>query len=156
MNDFIIKPIDEDFNYLFELNDAELKAKGAVKMITDKFPGIPCRVSLEDARIGEEVILFPYQHHKTDSPYQATGAIFIRKNVEKAQPAVNEIPKFLNHRFLSLRGYDKSGFMIEAAACDGKIVKEKLIKFFNNPEISYVHIHNAKPGCFNCVAERMI
>jgi hypothetical protein len=40
-------------------------------MTVDEFPGFPCRVSLQDAEIGEEVILLPYQHHKTNSPYQA-------------------------------------------------------------------------------------
>ena len=156
MTNFKIKAIEEDFNDLFLLTDSELSKRGATKMIVDTFPGFPCRVSLEDAQIGEEVILLPYQHHKTSSPYQASGPIFIRKNVQKAQLKANKIPKFLNLRYLSLRGYDKTGIMIEATACKGDKLKEALNELFNNQAITYIHIHNARPGCYNCVAERVI
>jgi hypothetical protein len=62
---------DTEFANIFELNNLELEKIGAVRMKVDEFPGFPCRVSLQDAEIGEEVILLPYQHHKTNSPYQA-------------------------------------------------------------------------------------
>jgi hypothetical protein len=45
--------------------------------------------------------------------------------------------------------------------CDAAIFQgeDNLIKginsFFENPEISYIHIHNANPGCFNCSVERV-
>ncbi len=155
MTTFKIKAIEEDFNYLFALNDSELKEKGMIKITVDQYPGYPCRISLEDAQIGEEVLLFPYKHHKTTSPYQASGPIFIRKNVQTAILETNEIPKLLNHRHLSLRCYDKSGIMIEATTCNGKEVRQELDELFKNSRVSYVHIHNAKPGCYNCVAERV-
>lgn len=82
---FRIKALDDrEFSPLFNLDIEELKKIGAVKIIVDEYPGFPCRVSLEDAEIGEEVILLPYQHHKTNSPYQSSGPIFIRKNAKKA------------------------------------------------------------------------
>jgi hypothetical protein len=34
-------------------------------MIVKEFTGFPCRASLQDATIGKEIILLPYQHHKT-------------------------------------------------------------------------------------------
>lgn len=155
MENFIIKAIEEDLSYLFTLHETALSKLGAIKMIVDKYPGFPCRVSLEDAQIGEEVILVPYTHHKTTSPYQASGPIFIRKNAQKASLEENEVPKFLNHRYLSLRCYDEQGMMIEATTCNGDKVKEKLDEHFKNTDISYIHIHNARPGCYNCVAERI-
>jgi len=45
--------------------------------------------------------------------------------------------------------------------CDAAIFQgeENLIKgiksFFENPEIEYIQIHNANPGCFNCSVERV-
>ena len=155
MENFQIKAIREDFNHLFSLSDSQLREQGARKILVDNYPGFPCRISLVDAPIGEEVVLLPFKHHNTDSPYQASGPIFVRKNVIAPELEVNEIPKILHHRFLSLRGYDSSGMMIETDTCHGSDVQSKLQTIFENSEVSYVHIHNAKPGCYNCVAERI-
>lgn len=152
---FKIKSLqDTEFSNLFNLDNEELEKISAVRMTVDAFPGFPCRVSLEDAAIGEEVILLPYQHHTTNSPYQSTGPIFVRKIANTAVLETNEIPKMLNHRLLSLRGFDKNGIMKEASVVEGKNLKEQLFQIFENEDILYIHIHNAKPGCYNCVVER--
>lgn len=154
MADFIIKAIEENFNPLFELDDPALQAQGAVKLTVDEYPGFPCRISLEDAPLGEEVLLLPYKHHQTASPYQASGPIFIRKNVQHAKLKTNEVPPILQHRYLSLRCYNHTGFMVDALTCNGDKVKQTMNQLFDNPEIAYIHIHNARPGCYNCMAER--
>lgn len=154
MSDFKIKAIEEDFNYMFALSEAELNKLGAVKMVVDRFPGFPCRASLEDAQMDEEIMLLSYAHHQTNSPYRSLGPVFIRKDFQKPQLKTNEIPEIIKNRFLSLRCYDKSGMIVEAITCEGSDVKEKLEQFFENPVISYIHIHNAKYGCYFCVAER--
>jgi hypothetical protein len=156
MNNFQIKALPySQFAHLFSANDTELKDIDAIKMIVDEFPGFPCSVSLQDATIGEEVILLPYQHHKTNSPYQSTGSIFIRKNAMQATLTINQIPKMLLHILLSLRCYNKHGIMIDASVVEGKIIKETLHELFVNKEIAYVNIHNAKPGCYNCLVKRV-
>ena len=152
---FRIKALDDrEFVALFNLSNSELEKIGAVKMIVDEFPGFPCRVSLEDAEIGEEVILLPYQHHKTNSPYQSSGPIFVRKIAKSSIYEINEIPKMFNHRLLSLRGYDKNAIMKDASVIEGNNLKEQIFKIFENDDIQYIHIHNAKPGCYNCLVER--
>lgn len=146
---------DTEFSNLFELDDLELEKIGAMKMTVDEFPGFPCRVSLQDAELGEEVILLSYQHHKTNSPYQASGPIFVRKLAKTATLGINEIPKMFNHRLLSLRGYDKSGIMKDASVTEGQNLREEIIQMFENKGINYIHIHNAKPGCYNCTVVRV-
>ncbi len=153
---FRIKALDDrEFLALFNLGNSELEKIGAVKMIVDEFPGFPCRVSLEDAEIGEEVILLPYQHHKTNSPYQSSGPIFVRKIAKSSIYEINEIPKMFNHRLLSLRGYDKNAIMKDATVIEGNNLKGQIFKIFENDDIQYIHIHNAKPGCYNCLVERV-
>jgi len=126
---FKIKSLNHtEFLGYFELTDLELEKIGAIRMTVDKFPGFPCRVSLEDAQIGEEVILLPYSHHKTTSPYQASGPIFIRKKATTATFETNQIQQMLNHRLLSLRGYDKNGMMKEASVVEGNTLKESIIR----------------------------
>ena len=156
MNNFQIKSLqDSEFSNFFKLGNAELEKVGAIKMTADKNPGFPCRVSLEDAEIGEEVILLPYRHHQTNSPYQSTGPIFVRKNAKTATLDINEIPKMLDDRLLSIRAYNKKGMMKEALVSEGHNLKAILTTTFNNPEINYIHIHNAKAGCYNCKVERV-
>ncbi|WP_240034586.1 DUF1203 domain-containing protein [Flavobacterium silvisoli] len=67
------------FTVYFDLPEDELERMNIKRMIVDKFPGFPCRVSLEDAEIGEEVVLLNFEHHAVPSPYRANGPIFIRK-----------------------------------------------------------------------------
>ena len=70
------------FEPLFRLNDEELSKRGVRRLTADEFPGYPCRVSLADAAVGEEVILLPYEHHAVDSPYRSGGPVFVRKAAE--------------------------------------------------------------------------
>lgn len=60
----------------------------------------------------------------------------------------------LNHRLLSLRCYDKKGMMKSATVIEGRNLKEEIFKTFENLEIHYIQIHNAMPGCYNCVVKR--
>lgn len=154
-HNFRILAIENTFNHLFDLNTEKLLSNSIVKITVDKSPGFPCRVSLQDAEIGEEVILLPFQHHKTKSPYQSSGPIFVRKNAKNPKLEVNEIPKFLNHRYLSLRGYDNGGMIQEMDTCRGDDLRNKIQLFLNNPEVSYIQIHNARPGCYNCQVNRV-
>ena len=60
-----------------------------------------------------------------------------------------------NHRLLSLRGYDKNAIMKDATVIEGNNLKGQIFKIFENDDIQYIHIHNAKPGCYNCLVERV-
>lgn len=152
---FKIAAINKDSHrHLFDLNNEDLSKIGALRTFVDSHPGYPCRVSLTDAEIGEEVILFPFEHHKTESPYQAKGPIYIKKNAVQANLQTNEIPKMLTHRLLSLRVYDKDAMMIAARTIEGKYLEKEIIGLFDNPEANYIHVHNAGPGCYNCLINR--
>ena len=45
------------FAHLIGLSDTELAHHGAVRMTADKKPSFPCRVTLDDADIGETLLL---------------------------------------------------------------------------------------------------
>src|SRR5712672_3050631 len=84
----------EQFGSLFTQIDAELQAIGARRMLVDKKPGYPCRVSLVDAEPGEEVILTSFTHHDVSSPYRGHGPIFVRVKAQTAELQANEIPSY--------------------------------------------------------------
>jgi hypothetical protein len=140
----------QQFVSLFSQADAELHAIGARRMIVDRKPGFPCRVSLADAEVTETVILLPFAHHDVTSPYRATGPIFVRKGATTATPAAGEIPIMFRHRLLSIRAYDESAMMVGAEVVKGNELEGGIERLLANESVSYLHIHNAKPGCYNC------
>jgi hypothetical protein len=154
--DFRIEGLAPDaFQPLFALDDEALAARGARRDTADHKPGFPCRVSLEDAEPGEEVLLLAWEHHPTSSPYRASGPIYVRKSATKAWAgAPGSVPPMLRHRLLSVRAYDPEGVMVGADVCDGTDLEGTISKLFEDPSASYLHVHNAKPGCFNCRVDR--
>ena len=142
----------DPFSDLFALSDAALAAKGFVRMIADEKPGFPCRVSLADAEPGEEVLLVNFEHQPVHSPYRATGPIFVRRNAKVFDST--DVPQALRPRLLSLRAYDDSGMMVEADVVEGTEVETLLARLFTRDDVSYVHVHYAKRGCFAVRVER--
>jgi hypothetical protein len=145
---------DEPFAALFELSDEALLAQGALRRIATESPGFPCRVSLQDAEVGEELLLLPYEHQPAASPYRATGPIFVRRGARQRTLPPGFVPPYVRQRLMSLRAYDADDMMIDATVCDGADVAAWLARSFAAPAVAYVHLHNAKRGCFSCAARR--
>jgi hypothetical protein len=139
---------------LFNQTDAELRSQGIVREQATTQPGYPCRVSLEDAAIGDELLLLPFWHHRVDSPYRSLGPIYIRQGAIQASPPPGVIPDCVARRVISLRAYNDAHMMVSASVCLGNDVASQLIEQFENLEVSYIHLHNAKQGCFSCLANR--
>lgn len=142
------------FAALLDLDDAALRARGVRRRIATEAPGFPCRVSLQDARPGEELLLLPYEHHAVDSPYRAAGPIYVRRDARERTLAPGEVPPYVSTRLMSLRAYSARHLMVDAEVCAGADVGVHLARMFSNPKIEYVHLHNAAPGCYSCKAER--
>ena len=144
----------EQFAPLFRLQNDELAAHFAVRRTATTKPGFPCRVSLADADIGDQLILVNYAHQDAASPYRASHAIFVREGVEQARPAVDEVPEFFRFRILSLRAFDSDGMIVTADLCDGKQLETLLERQLALRTVAYVHIHYAKFGCYAARADR--
>ena len=108
-----IKP--DEVRHLFGLEDAILQRQNVIRMTVTRKPGFPCRVTLQDAEIGESVLLLNYEHQPANSPYRSTHAIFVRENATESATFENEIPEQLRIRQLSVRSFDDAGMMVAAA-----------------------------------------
>ena len=126
----------------------------AEHVIADAKPGYPCRVSLADAEPGEELLLLHYEHHAVATPYRASHAIYVRRGAVQAHPAVNEIPAMFHTRTLSLRGFTAAGRLEAADQTPGSGLAAALNTLLEQESIAYVHIHNAKTGCYFAQATR--
>ncbi|MGB5622748.1 MAG: DUF1203 domain-containing protein [Gammaproteobacteria bacterium] len=136
------------FAPLFAMSDDELRSRRATRITVDAKPGCPCRVSLADAEIGETVILVNFEHQPADSPYRASHAIFVREHAGQAFPAVGSVPEALASRLISVRAFDDKHFLVNADVVDGSRLSESIPAMFQDPEVAYLHLHHAKPGCF--------
>ncbi len=83
-----------------------------------------------------------------ENPYQASHAIFVRKGARQAFPGADEIPALFRHRLMSLRGFDADNSMVDADIAEGSELDAAIDRMFADPAIAYIHLHNAKPGCF--------
>ena len=136
---------------LFGLSDDDLAKRGIVRMtVTD--PTFPCRVSLVDRPIGEEVLLLNHVSHDVANPYRASHAIFVADT--KRAEFIDEIPPVFETRVLSLRGFDRHGMMVEAMLTQPGEADAGIRKLFENSEVETIHAHNAVRGCFSARIER--
>jgi hypothetical protein len=142
------------FAPLFMLSDQALAERGAVRCVADSSPGYPCRVSLEDARPGEKVLLVHFEHHAVSSPFRASHAIYVREGVRQAALAPGEIPQMLQRRLLSVRAFDERGMLVDADVVEGEAVDGAIRKMLESPRPAYLHLHFAKPGCYAARVDR--
>ena len=107
------------------------------------------RISLDFGEVGEEILLINYNHHDANSPYNSNYAIFVRKNAEEIKLEPNELaPVFKRNSPIAMRGFDKNGFLQSAEIEMGPKIANNIEKFFENPQIEYIHAHFAAYGCY--------
>ena len=143
-----------DFARLFGLSDAELAARGAVRMTADARPGFPCRITLDDAEPGETLLLVNHCSHGGDNPYRATHAIFVGEGATEPAVYEDEVPPALDRRILSLRAFDAHGMMRDAALAQPGQADEVIRQFLADDQVDHIDAHNAIRGCFAARVER--
>jgi len=149
---FRIRGLDaEKFAGLFALSDAELAEQGAVRRVADN--EYPCRVSLTDAKPGDELILVNYEHHAVASPYRMRFAIYVRKG-EETFDAIDAVPEQLRKRTLAVRSFDANAMMVDRELVEGRDLEGAIERLFADPRAAYLHIHFAAPGCYAACVER--
>jgi len=144
----------DQFQPLFGLTDEQLAAQGARRVTADSPTGYPCRVSLEDARPGEELVLLNFVSHDVDGPFRTTYGIFVRKDAAASARYTDETPEYLERRTLGLRGFDADGMLKGGLLAMPGEADAKIRELLDRPEIESIHAHNAALGCFLARIER--
>ena len=136
------------FEALFEMNEQALRERRAVREVATHAPGFPCRVSLQDAGVGEEVVLVHHTHRPGESPFHASHAVYVRRGATQASPQRNMVPAMLRSRVLSLRGFDERGMMRGAELVQGTELEAAIEKMFATEAVRSIDLHNAAAGCY--------
>ena len=53
-----------------------------------------------------------------------------------------------------MRAYDAGALMVDADVVDGQELESVVERLFTDPEVNYLHVHFARPGCFACRLDR--
>ena len=141
------------FQPLFAMTDSELADRGARRVTAAASRGYPCRVSLADAREGNDLILLHHVSHDVATPYRSAYAIYVRQGAEQAR-FTDTPPPILEGRPLGLRGFDAGGMLQDALLALPGEADAKIRQLFANPQIATIHAHNAAHGCFAARIER--
>lgn len=153
--DYIVRGLPiAPFAPLFGMDQEELRARGVARVVADARPGYPCRITLEDAEPGETLLLLNWRHLDVDSPYRGDGPIFVREAATASRALRNAIPEQQRSRLLSVRAYDAGGWMRDAEVVEGVALESLVDRFLADPQVAFLHAHNARRGCYACRIER--
>ena len=144
----------EDFSHLFELDAQTLAAAGVTSCVADAPNSYPCRVTLEDASPGEELLLLSYPHLRGSTPYAAAGPIYIRRSATGTAVLRNRVADQQRRRLLSIRAYDPRDWIVAADVVAGVDLEPVIERFFGQEDVAYLHVHNARHGCYACRVDR--
>lgn len=145
-----------DFTKYFMANADELREMGARRIAADADTGYPCRITLEDARSGESVILLNFISHDVPGPFRTTHAIYVREveSVSESRVWEGELPPSLAVRTLSLRGFDEQGLLHDARLAEPSGIDAGISDLFASGKVAYIHAHYATYGCFAARIDR--
>jgi Protein of unknown function (DUF1203) len=142
-----------EFAGLFDLGDAELAERNALRVRAGSSTGHPCRISLREAAEGEELLLLNHASNDVLTPFRATHAIYVRKGAETARYA-DQVPPLFASRTLSLRGFDSAGMLRDGILAAPGEADAGIRALFEHDEIDTIHAHSAAYGCFLARIER--
>jgi Protein of unknown function (DUF1203) len=145
----------EPFAALFDMDDAQLAEHGAVRVTAGADKGWPCRVSLEDAKAGESLILVNHVSHDVATPYRSAYAIYLSETAGESANYIDETPPVFEGRPMAFRAFDKAGMLQDAALALPGEADAKIRELFESDDIAYIHAHNAAHGCFSAKVERV-
>jgi hypothetical protein len=79
----------------------------------------------------------------------------VRRNAGATRVAINEVPEQQRRRLLSVRAYDATHRITDADVVPGTELPTLIGRLFGDPGVSYLHVHNARYGCYACRVDRL-
>ncbi len=154
MNYQILGLSPEPFLGLYGLSDEALAERQARRYRATARPGFPDRIEVRDVDPGDHVLLVNYVHQAGSTPYRASHAVFVREGAERTAVFLNEVPKALRVRPLSVRAFDAGHWMVDADLCDGRDLDGLVRRLLAHDSVDYLQVHFAKRGCYAARVER--
>ena len=64
------------------------------------------------------------------------------------------VPEVILSRLASVRAFDKDHMIVDADVVEGRGAAGLFERLLANPETAYLHVHNARRGCYSARVER--
>ncbi len=152
---YIVRGLDPaPFRALFDAPPQVLKENLAEWREIESFGGHPCRVTLEEAQVGERVLLVNFVSQDRPTPFRASHAIYVRENAQAAAVYEDRLPEMLAGRTLGLRGFTEDGYLHDGSLAAPGEAHTGIGELLRQSEVAYVDIHAAGYGCFIARVER--
>jgi hypothetical protein len=120
-------------------------------------PGAPCRQCLQDAKVGEEMLLLSWHLPRPLGVYWTPSPIFL--HAERCPPfdAPDTVAPILHSRLVSVRAYGRDGMCLYdiGDVGEGSAVEELLARALGDARTDFINVHTARPGCLLCQVERV-
>ena len=125
-------------------------------IVVDEADAYPCRRCLRDAEPGETIVLLSYDPFVdgADTPYRLPGPIFVHAEPCAYEPAA-DVPDQLARRLLSVRSFGEDHLMRGGVVVQGAELEATADRLLADEAVSYLHVHNAGPGCFAARIDRL-
>lgn len=156
MSRFTCVAIDPEIAARFRATGIDDRGNPVKRMIATNDGGFPCRVCLQYAGLGEEVLLGSYNLPKPQGLYWTPSPIFVHAEPCVPYAGADEIPDIVRRNALvSVRAYDGDGMVLYdlGQVSDGTEVDAPLTRALGDARTSFVNIHTARPGCLLCRVE---
>lgn len=133
----------------------DVDTRGARRVVVDTPHSTPCRRCLTDVEPGDVALLVSHDPFDdgVDSPYRSASPVFVHERA-CAPYAAGEVPDQQRRRLLSVRSFDIGGQMLDAEVVEGEHLAGLLERQLSDDAAAFVHVHNARPGCFAVRVER--
>ncbi|WP_205480459.1 DUF1203 domain-containing protein [Sphingomonas arenae] len=138
----------QQFAHLYGLSEAELFSRGVLRVTADG-PGFPCRITLEEAEPGTQLLLLNHVSQPLDTPFRSSHAIYVTEGAEEAASFVDEPPPVMRTRALSLRGFDYHGMLKACLLAMPGEADLRIRDMLKDQDVAEIHAHNAAAGCFS-------
>ena len=148
MPGFTITPLPLDL--IEEARTAAIAEGRAVEVTSDDDAPYPVRCCLHDASAEEGVLLLSMRPPGADSPYMATGPVYVHRERCAGYHPQSDIPDLLRGRLLSLRGYTAEHMITGTTVVSGDVVEGAAEELLARPGTAYLFAHFAGPGCYAC------
>jgi hypothetical protein len=139
----------EPFEKYFGMPEAELAEHNIKRYVVDQPSAYPNWIEMRHCALGQTVLLLNHFYRTADTPYRASHAIYVREGASNTYDATDQIPEVMLVRLLSVRGFSKNGMILDADVVEGQNLEPVIDRLFENQQIDYLHVHNAKRGCYS-------
>lgn len=143
------------FSHLYGLANDELAKVNVIRYTADAENAFPCRISLNDAAIGDSLLLLNYEHQRACNAYQSRHAIYVNEAATIPGVFENDVPAQMRRRLLSIRAFDQADMMVDADVFEGTNAETVIQRFFSARDTAYLHLHYARRGCFAARVDRV-